>query len=283
MRARTRLAVHSPLAKPNASGPRWSARSRSRNWAGLSLGGRPVRLAWRSPHTPDCSSSCAQRLTDCRWTPTARATWDWLSPCRSNRAASIRRASNAAKSRRTPAGLPMRYTLTESRDPCHYLMQGSISLVNFFRGNWAGALLHARASCRAEPGSSIEGFGKGTLFRQMAYAGDHDGARAIFDEQRAWLPRSGQPNTIGSWLMLASVIEGLVMLGEQAQAAQLYPLAGELVGTGAVTLWAMSRFTQTIAGIAAAAARQWDAAEEHFQIAMQQAESFPNLLEHAEI
>jgi len=117
----------------------------------------------------------------------------------------------------------------------------------------------------------------------MAYAGDHDGARAIFDEQRAWLPRSGQPNTIGSWLMLAPVIEGLVMLGEQAQAAQLYPLADELVGTGAVTLWAMSRFTQTIAGIAAAAARQWDAAQEHFQIAMQQAESFPNLLEQTEI
>ena len=163
------------------------------------------------------------------------------------------------------------------------LSEVQLSLVNFFRGNWAGALLHARASCRAEPGSSIEGFGKGTLFRQMAYAGDHDGARAIFDEQRAWLPRSGQPNTIGSWLMLAPVIEGLVMLGEQAQAAQLYPLAGELVGTGAVTLWAMSRFTQTIAGVAAAAARQWDAAEEHFQIAMQQAESFPNLLEHAEI
>jgi len=83
--------------------------------------------------------------------------------------------------------------------------------------------------------------------------------------------------------MLAPVIEGLVMLGEQAQAAQLYPLAGELVGTGAVTLWAMSRFTQTIAGVAAAAARQWDAAEEHFQIAMQQAESFPNRLEQTEI
>jgi hypothetical protein len=117
----------------------------------------------------------------------------------------------------------------------------------------------------------------------MAYAGDHDGARAIFDEQRAWLPRSGQPNTIGSWLMLAPVIEGLVMLGEQAQAAQLYPLADELVGTRAVTLWAMSRFTQTIAGIAAAAARRWEAAEEHFQMAMQQAESVPHRLEQSEI
>jgi tetratricopeptide (TPR) repeat protein len=43
------------------------------------------------------------------------------------------------------------------------------------------------------------------------------------------------------------------------------------------------RFTQTIAGIAAAAARYWEAAEEHFQIAMQQAESYPYLLEQAEI
>jgi hypothetical protein len=117
----------------------------------------------------------------------------------------------------------------------------------------------------------------------MAYAGAHDGALAMLDEERGWLPSADQPKTIGSWLMLAPVIEGLVMLGEQSQAAQLYPLAGELVGSGAVSLWAVSRFTQTIAGIAAAAAQEWEAAEEHFQIALQQAESFPNRLEQAEI
>jgi len=83
--------------------------------------------------------------------------------------------------------------------------------------------------------------------------------------------------------MLALMIEGLVILGEQSQAGQLYPLAHELVGTGAVVLWPNFRFTQTIAGIAAAAARQWEAAEGHFQIAMQQAESFPFRLEQAEI
>jgi hypothetical protein len=43
------------------------------------------------------------------------------------------------------------------------------------------------------------------------------------------------------------------------------------------------RSTQTIAGVAAAAARQWKAAEDHFQTALQQAESFPNRLERAEI
>ena len=36
-------------------------------------------------------------------------------------------------------------------------------------------------------------------------------------------------------------------------------------------------------GAAAAAARQWEAAEEHFQIAMQQAESYPCRLEEADI
>jgi hypothetical protein len=83
--------------------------------------------------------------------------------------------------------------------------------------------------------------------------------------------------------MLALVIEGLVMLGEQSQAAQLYPLSRELVGTGAVTLWVISRFTQTIAGLAAAAAHHWEAAEEHFQTALQQAEFLPEVLEQAEI
>jgi hypothetical protein len=73
------------------------------------------------------------------------------------------------------------------------------------------------------------------------------------------------------------------MLGELSQAGQLYSLACELVGSGAVVLWPILRFTQTIAGVAAAAAQQWEAAEEHFQIAMQQAKSFPNLLEQAEI
>jgi hypothetical protein len=129
----------------------------------------------------------------------------------------------------------------------------------------------------------MEGFGVGTLFRQLTYAGDRDGALAILDEKRALLPRSGQPNTAGSWLMLALVIEGLVMLGEHSQAGQLYPLVCELIGTGPVVLWPIFRLTHTIVGVAAAAARQWEAAEEHFQIAMQQAESFPYRLEQAEI
>jgi tetratricopeptide (TPR) repeat protein len=159
-----------------------------------------------------------------------------------------------------------------------------LSLVDYVRGNWAGALSHAQVASRADPRtSSVHGLPEGTLFRQMAYAGDRAGAMTILHENRAWVAVSGQPNIRGSWWMLALVIEGLVMLGEQSQAGQLYPLARELIGTGAVVLWPIFRLTQTIAGVAAAAARQWDAAEEHFQIAMKQAESFPNRLEQTEI
>jgi tetratricopeptide (TPR) repeat protein len=157
-----------------------------------------------------------------------------------------------------------------------------LSLLDFLRGNWTSALSHAQAASRhPELGSSR--YGVGTLFRQMAYAGDHAAALAILEEERTRLPHSGQPNSRGWSLMLALVIEGLVMLGERSRAGELYPLVRELVDTGAIVLWPISRFTQTVAGIAAAAARQWDTAEDHFQIAMQQAESLPHLLEQADI
>jgi len=83
--------------------------------------------------------------------------------------------------------------------------------------------------------------------------------------------------------MLTSVIEGFTMLGEQARTADLYLLARQLLDTGAVTVWTISRFTQTVAGLAAAAANEWGLAEDHFETAMQQAKSLPNHLEQAEI
>jgi hypothetical protein len=159
-----------------------------------------------------------------------------------------------------------------------------LSLVDFLRGNWARALSHAQASCRLEvETSNNRGIGVGTLFRQMAYAGDRGGAFTILQEKRGWLPRCGQQNTLGSWWMLALVIEGLVILGEHSQAGRLYPLVDELVGAGAVALWPIFRFTHTVGGMTASAAHDWEAAEEHFQTALRQAESVPHRLEQADI
>ena len=158
-----------------------------------------------------------------------------------------------------------------------------LSLVDFLRGNWEGATQHAKASCQLEAETSRRGMGVGTFFRQLAYGGDREGALAILHEKIAWLPRSGEQNTMGSWWMLALVVEGLVILGERSKAGELYPLVRELVDTGAVMLWPIFRFTHTVAGMAAAAARQWEAAQEHFQTALRQAESVPHHLERAEI
>ena len=158
-----------------------------------------------------------------------------------------------------------------------------LSLIDFLRGNWASALRIAEGACSLEEGTSARGMGAGTLFHQMAYAGDRNGACAILREKREWLPRRGEPSPLGAWAMLAFVIEGLAILGEHSHADEFYALARQLVGTGAVALWPMFRTTNTIAGIAAASARQWEAAEEHFQTAMRRAESFPVRLEQAEI
>jgi tetratricopeptide (TPR) repeat protein len=158
-----------------------------------------------------------------------------------------------------------------------------LSILDFLRGNWTTALRRAQELRGLEADTFLRGAGVGTLFRQMAYSGDRSGALAIFHEERASLPRSGRPNSIGSWWMLALVIEGLFILGEHSQARELYPLTRELVSTEALVLWPIFRFTHTIAGMAAAASREWEAAEDYFQAAMQQAEFVPHHLEHAEI
>jgi hypothetical protein len=117
----------------------------------------------------------------------------------------------------------------------------------------------------------------------MAYAGDRSGALAMLNAKRAWLPRCSRPNIFGSWWMLALVVEGLFVMGDRSQSRELYPLARQLLDTGAVVLWPIFRFTHTVAGMAATAAHQWEAAEDHFQTALHHAEAIPHRLEQAEI
>jgi tetratricopeptide (TPR) repeat protein len=164
------------------------------------------------------------------------------------------------------------------------LSEAQLSVLDLIRGNWEDALSHAQVSASRDPEmSSMRGFGEGTLFRQMAYSGDRAGALALLEKHRALLPVSGQDNRRGSWWMLALVVEGLFMIGEGAQAGQLYPLVRELLDTGAVVIWPIPRYTQIIAGVAAAGAHQWADAEKHFQAASRQADFFPDRLEQAEI
>jgi hypothetical protein len=160
--------------------------------------------------------------------------------------------------------------------------RNQLSMAEFFRGHWDKALHDSEAAWSHEAPTHFKQINVGLRFRLRAYSGDREGALALLNEHHEMFAHAGEANTYGAWALALLAIEGLAVLGERDRAAALYPLVRELIATGAICMVLISRFPQNAAGIAAAAAHHWDAAEEHFRIALQQAESFPNQLEQAE-
>jgi tetratricopeptide (TPR) repeat protein len=157
-----------------------------------------------------------------------------------------------------------------------------LSIAEFLQGHWDKALHDTEAAWSHEAPTHFKQINVGLRFRLRAYSGDREGALALLNEHHEMFAPMGRANTYGAWALALLTIEGLAVLDERDRAAALYPLVRELIATGAICMVFISRFSQNAAGIAAAAARHWDAAEEHFRIALQQAESFPNQLEQAE-
>jgi tetratricopeptide (TPR) repeat protein len=158
-----------------------------------------------------------------------------------------------------------------------------LGVAHFCRGRWQEALEHFQEAVRLETAGFWAGGEWAFLFLGKAYAGDKDAALAMLDERRDNLPRSGQTNTNGAWTMLFRVVEGLAVLAERNEAAKLYPLVLEAIDTGAVIPWSGDRLLQTVAGMTAAAGRQWDKAEEHYQTALRQAHELPVVMGQPEV
>ena len=114
IRSATRGIVHRPISYPSSSGPRFSSRSMARRSAGESLGLRPARPALFRPARPDSAIASCHRYTDCRCTPSSRATSACVQPCLRSLPARRRRFSSASKSRLTPAGFPIRQVYTNT-------------------------------------------------------------------------------------------------------------------------------------------------------------------------
>jgi len=157
------------------------------------------------------------------------------------------------------------------------------ALLEFFRGNWDSARLRAEEAYGAEFPNAFDGFGAGMLIVQRAYAGDRTETLALLKAKRAALPKLGDYSPLGAWALLMFAVEGLYLVGELDQAAELYPLMKQFVATGTICVPETSRFLQTIAGIAASAGRNWEIAEDHFQIGKRQADEFPHAIEQAEV
>ncbi|MGD0117901.1 MAG: AAA family ATPase [Candidatus Binatus sp.] len=164
-----------------------------------------------------------------------------------------------------------------------FMSAAQLSTTQFLSGKWDQALRHAESAWSREAPGHVQAMNVAVRFRVMAYAGDREGALALINVNRDLIARAGKTNIYGSWMLLIAAIEGMYVLGERERAAMLYRDVDELINTGTIFVQMLSRFPRTVAGISAAAAREWNVAEEHFRIGLEQAESFPNQLEQAEI
>jgi len=161
---------------------------------------------------------------------------------------------------------------------------GSIGLMRFLAGDWEGARAPLEEGVALDPASNINGWNRGLLFEYLAYVGDREGALALLDDaDDNRMPKAGQPNGWGPWMMLLSVVEGLYVMGERDRAAGFYDLVVECMDRtrSVCPHYNDMRLPERAAGIAAAAGRCWDDAEEHFRTALRQAAELPHLPEQA--
>jgi len=160
-----------------------------------------------------------------------------------------------------------------------------LAIAAFLRGDWDEAVDRAQQAQAAAPPTPMWGLEWATHFECRAYAGQRAAAIALLEAERHRLPRPGQPAGWGPWLMLLSVVEGLLALGERKAAAGWYPAVRYCIErTGVVTAYPNDcRLVQRVAGMAAAAGRDWAAAEAHFAAALAQAEELPHRPEQAHV
>ncbi len=159
---------------------------------------------------------------------------------------------------------------------------GFLFVVAFYRGRWDEALELAREAVRTEPVGGFSGWSWPLVFHTLAHLGRRDEALALYKEDRDRLP-TGRPASWGAWAILHGSVEGLMILGEREEAAALYPLVLESLGTGCIYLKVYnSRLCQSVAGMAAHAARRWTESEAHFREALRLADTLPIRTEQAD-
>ena len=164
-----------------------------------------------------------------------------------------------------------------------FIIEAWQSQASLWRGRAEEAHARAQSSLNLEPRANLfTGNGWGQLFLCECSVGHADSALALLDERRDGLPRAGRLNGPGAWQALLKTVEGLALLGERDRAAELYPLTMEAIATGTVVTIDASHLLQTLAGIAAAAGRRWDEAQNHFEAALRLADEMPFRSEQAE-
>ena len=145
--------------------------------------------------------------------------------------------------------------------------------VLFHQGKTDEALGIVRRVAAFEPPSRYRQYSRGLLFRCLSYVAP-DAARAYPRETDISLPTDGAVNAYGHWFNLVNVVEGLYVLGDRDAVAALMPLT-DVFAASEIAVMSQATQPRAAAGIAAACAGAWDAAEAYFKKSMAFCDSVP--------
>jgi class 3 adenylate cyclase/tetratricopeptide (TPR) repeat protein len=147
------------------------------------------------------------------------------------------------------------------------------------RGEIEEALSHADEAIRLEPISAWSGLGWASRLANRAYAGERDEVEAMLAEKVDELREvPAPPAPMGRRHMLMAAAEAAALLGLRDVARSLYPAVVGQVGT--VLMAAFDYMTsQRAAGMVAATIGEWDRADEHLRLALEDARVLPNLVD----
>jgi hypothetical protein len=156
-------------------------------------------------------------------------------------------------------------------------------LAAFWLGDWGEAANHLRAATTVAAPPVYAGRYSATLLTLHAWNGDGKAFDRLRAEIRSCVAGLGLERSIGTLATDLAEVEGLVLLGRQAEAAARYPVVTALIGEGVVLRPPDLRIVPALAGATAALAGDRAASEEHFAEARLLLDTLPHPRERPDV
>jgi class 3 adenylate cyclase/tetratricopeptide (TPR) repeat protein len=157
-----------------------------------------------------------------------------------------------------------------------------IGLAAFVGGDWEAAREAFEEGVRREPPAPVfTGWERGILMALLAYQEEEEAALELWSREGVEIPPAGEATGLGASGMLMWAVEAFAVLGRHDDAGALYPQVAAHAEVLKGRIWDLAP-SHRVAGIAAACAGDFEAAERHFDLGAAQADAWPHVVEQAE-